>query len=123
MEETAVRLSTVGIVVGLVMFWELGFIYSGGSQPLVNGLVVLGVGLTAGEYYRDHGVEVANWRESWWDIGMTPLVFAVLSYFVVALFPANRIRGESFINIFAHLAGFGWGGLVVGISLTDEHIQ
>lgn len=103
--------STVGIAIGLVMLWELGFIYSGGSQPVVSGLVVLGLCTTLGGYYRDHGIDFGNWRESRTEVGMTVLVFAVLSYFVFALFPANLVDGSAFTNIFAHLAGFGWGGV------------
>ena len=98
----------------LLMFWELSVIYAGWIDVRVTALVAFGLALSWVLLLR-----AVSWRdawdrrEAWWgELRLAIGVGIVLLTVVVALFPVDPVSGGTFTNIFAHGAGFVWGGLV-----------
>jgi hypothetical protein len=104
----------VGQMAVLLMLWELSVIYAGWINVRVTALVAFGLALSwvlplRAVSWRD----AWDRREAWWtELGLAMGVGIVLLTVVVALFPADPVSGGTFTNIFAHGAGFVWGGLV-----------
>lgn len=106
----------IGQMVVLLMLWELSVIYVGWIDVRATALVAFGLALSWVLLIRAVSWRDAwNRREAWWtELGLTIGVVFVLLTVVVALFPTDLVSGGTFTNIFAHGAGFVWGGLVAG---------
>lgn len=104
---------TIVISVLLLLLVEVDTIYAGTVRPLVAGLVVVGIILSLVRYGRASGWHGGRPLESQKAVvvGITVgLTVAVLSMLVFGLFPATLVKGGSVTNIFAHAAGFIYGG-------------
>jgi hypothetical protein len=103
----------LGLAVLLLLLVEVDAIYGSGMQPLVVGLAIVGIVLMGVAYVREHGTELNGGEAGFLvPVGLTALVIIVLSYIILTLFPANPGAGGGFTNIYAHLAGFGYGALL-----------
>jgi len=101
----------------------IDFIYSGRVRLVVGGLVAAGIALQVGSYVWQAEVDLdeLDGRQVAQDIGAVVLVFAVLGYIVVSMFPADIVQGGSTTNIIAHAMGFLLG---VGVAiLTRQNIN
>ncbi len=98
----------VGVSSFLVLMATIDFIYSGRVRLVVGGLVAAGIALQAGSYIWQSEVNLneLDRRQVVQDVGAVVLVFAVLGYIVVSMFPAEIVRGGSTTNIIAHAMGF-----------------
>lgn len=101
----------IGCSVFLVLILIVDIIYSGRIRLVVGGLVGFGIVLQIGAFYREHGIGRIN-RRLIIDSVVVLLVFVVLAYLIVALFPADIVSNGSTTNIFAHGIGFLFGVLV-----------
>jgi hypothetical protein len=106
----------VGQMAVLLMLWELSVIYAGWIDVWVTALAAFGLALSWVLLLR-----AVSWRdawdrrEAWWtELRLAIGVGIVLLAVIVGLFPANPVSDGTFTNIFAHGAGFVWGGLVAG---------
>jgi hypothetical protein len=99
----------VGVSLVLLLLLLVSVVYSGGVQPLVAGLVALGIGLQViGTLYeRDWElptVKVAS-RAAAFQVVSGGLVVTVLAVLVLLLFPAALVEGGTFTNIVGHGVG------------------
>lgn len=97
----------------LLMLWELSVIYAGWEEMLLSsGLIAGGLGLSWVLIFRAVSwPDVWTRRDAWWaELSFAVGIVVVLLTAVVALFPAELVSGGMFTNIFAHAAGFLWGG-------------
>ena len=114
----------VGVSLVLLLLLLVSVVYSGGIQPLVAGLVAVGIGLQViGTLYeRDWElptVEVAS-REFAFQVVSGGLVVTVLAVLVLLLFPAALVEGGTFTNIVAHGIGLLTGTTIpAGIYYID----
>jgi len=101
----------VGVSLFLVLMATIDFIYSGRVRLSVGGLVAAGIALQVGSYVWQAEVDLdeLDRRRVAQDIGAVVLVFAVLGYIVVSMFPADIVQGGSTTNIIAHAMGFLFG--------------
>jgi len=115
----------VGVSTFLVLMATIDFIYAGRIRLVVGGLAAAGIALQVGSYV--WGAEVAleeldRWRIAQ-DIGAVVLVFAVLGYIVVSMFPADIVQGGSTTNIIAHAMGFLLGvGTPLLLKIPDQNL-
>ncbi len=108
----------VGVSSFLVLMATIDFIYSGRVRLVVWGLVAAGIALQVGNYVWQTEVhlEELDQRRIAQDVGAVVLVFAVLGYIVVAMFPAEIVQNGSATNIIAHAMGFLWGIVISNVS-------
>ncbi|WP_018259209.1 rhomboid family protein [Halomicrobium katesii] len=106
----------VGQMAVLLMLWELSVIYAGWINVRVTALVAFGIALSWVLLLRAVSVrDIWDRRQAWWtELWLAMGVGIVLLTVVVALFPADPVSDGTFTNIFAHGAGFVWGGIVAG---------
>jgi len=97
----------------------IDFIYAGRVRLVVGGLVAAGIALQVGSYVWQAEVDLdeLDGRQVAQDVGAVVLVFAVLGYIVVSMFPADIVQGGSTTNIIAHAMGFLLG---VGVSIMAK---
>lgn len=116
-----------GVAVFLLLLVEIDVIYAG-FEPLVVGLALLGVVVLFGDYARQDGSDVELGGDGWRRVGpllLIGLVLLVLSYVVVALFPARIVENGNLTNVVGHAAGFVYGGFLAvaagfGVSLEGS---
>ncbi|TKX85002.1 hypothetical protein EXE43_15860 [Halorubrum sp. SS5] len=99
----------VGVSLVLLLLLLVSVVYAGGIQPLVAGLVALGIGLQViGTLYeRDWElptVDLAS-RAVAFQVIFGGLVVSVLAVLVLLLFPAALVEGGTFTNIVGHGVG------------------
>lgn len=112
---------TIAISVLLLLLVEVDTIYAGTVRPLVAGLATVGVALSLVRYVRGKDLIPASDIEfpALADIGVTALLaIGVLSWLVVGLFPAVLVQGGTVTDIFAHAAGFLYGGVLSAVIRT-----
>jgi hypothetical protein len=114
-----------GVAVFLLLLVEIDVIYAG-VEPLVAGLALLGVVVLFGDYARQHGPVVGLGRGRWnWvrSLLLVGLVLLVLSYVVVALFPARIAESGDLTNVVGHAAGFVYGGVLAVAAGFDVSLE
>jgi len=113
----------VGVSAFLVLMATIDFIYSGRVRLVVGGLVAAGIALQVGSYVWQAEVDLEELprRRVAQDIGAVVLVFAVLGYIVVSMFPADIVQGGSTTNIIAHAMGFLLGISISVLSKVKTH--
>jgi len=86
---------------------------------VVGGSSLAGIALQVGSYVWQAEVDLdeLDGRQVAQDVGAVVLVFAVLGYIVVSMFPADIVQGGSTTNIIAHAMGFLLG---VGVSIMAK---
>lgn len=113
----------LGTVVGLSSFLVLmaiiDVIYSGRVRLVVGGLVAAGIVLQVGSYVwqAEVGLGRLDKRRVAQDAGAVALVFVVLGYIVVSMFPSEIVKNGSLTNIIAHAMGFLLG---IGVALLTK---
>lgn len=116
-------LLALNLGIGLIILFmaEIHVTFSGGFDPLVLGVSAVGIGATvvrpvwnefAGTGIRDLP------REEF--VRLVPFVGGILLLiaFIPGMFPGQLVKNDSFVNIFSHLAGFVWGGVLAATSLS-----
>lgn len=106
---------SVALATFLLLMLEVDLVYSGGFRLPVTGLVFAGWALIGGSYGWEHDVRNTNRLATLHETAIVVVVLAVLSYIVLALFPANVVSDGSMTNVFAHAAGFLYGGTISAI--------
>lgn len=108
----------IGVSIFLLLMFIVDFIYAGGVRLVVSSLVGLGITLQIGTYLWGRGFEFGEFesRVLLIDGFAVVLVFVVLTYIVMALFPADIVTNGKTTNIFAHGVGFILG-LVISIGI------
>lgn len=98
----------VGYCSFLVLLATVDVIYSGTVRLEVGGLVSCGLLLVGGSYVRERGLGVENVADVGVirDVGGVLVVFAVLAFLIVNMFPADVVRDGSLTNVWAHAIGF-----------------
>lgn len=101
----------------VVLATEVYLIYADGFSVVAVGVVLSGLFATtlalAWQGYRTGYVrDRSNWRELGFYLADGAVVLFVLTGFVVGMFPAQPVRDGTFANVFAHAAGFAWGGVL-----------
>lgn len=109
---------TIAISVFLLLLIEVDIIYAGTIRLLVAGLAIVGIVLSLISYGREARLDPVPDME-WWSLGavgvLVLLTVVVLSWLVVGLFPATLVQGGTVTNIFAHAAGFLYGGCLAAV--------
>ncbi|WP_135823234.1 hypothetical protein [Halorussus ruber] len=111
----------VGQFAVLLMLGELLWIYAGRVTLLEGAAVVAGLSLAvAGIVSRARGRSLSeeHYHRVGVDLMYVSLVFALLTWLIYGLFPADPIDHGTFTNIFAHGAGFVEGGLLAALALV-----
>ena len=106
----------VGVSLVLLLLLLISVVYAGRVQPIVAGLVTLGIGLqvVGSLYQRDWElptVDVAS-RAFAFQLAFGGLVVTVLAFLVLLLFPAAVVEGGTFTNIVGHGIGLLMGSVV-----------
>lgn len=101
----------------VVLATEVYLIYADGFSVVAVGVVLTGLLATAlalgWQGYRTGYVQDRdNWRELGFYLADGAVVLFVLTGFVVGMFPAQPVQDGTFANVFAHAAGFAWGGVL-----------
>ncbi len=112
----------VGVSSFLVLMASIDFIYAGRVRLVVAGLAVAGITLQVGSYVWGAEIALKELDEGpvMQDVGTVVLVFVVLGYIVVSMFPAEIAQNGSTTNIIAHAMGFLLG---VSLSLTNRVVR
>lgn len=99
---------SVGISIFLILMLIVDVVYAGRVRFVVSGLVGLGIALQLGTYLWENGMRIGNVERQklFIDAGALILVFVVMAYIVIALFPSNIVSDGRTTNIFAHGVGF-----------------
>ncbi|MFB6171602.1 MAG: hypothetical protein ABEJ23_03645 [Haloarculaceae archaeon] len=101
----------------VVLAAEVYLIYADGFSVVGIGIVLTGLLATAlallwqgtrSGYLRDR----ENWPELGFYLADGAAILLVLTGYVVGMFPAQLVQDGAFANIFAHAAGFAWGGVL-----------
>lgn len=113
----------VGISIFLFLMLLVDVIYAGKIRPIVAGLVGLGVVLQISAFFWEYGNNLGGTEQHRLlvDSAAVILVFAILIYIVVALFPANIVANGRTTNIFAHGIGFLLGIVIPLFTLKNTH--
>ncbi len=111
----------VGVSSFLVLMATIDFIYSGRVRLVVGGLVAAGIALQVGSYVWQAEVDLEELDRSRvaQDVWAVVLVFAVLGYIVVSMFPAEVVQDGGFTNIIAHAIGFLLGVILSILSRSE----
>lgn len=105
----------VGLFATLLLFAELLWIYAPRVGLLEGGTLAVGLALAvSGILSRERGRSYggAHYQRVGQDLLYVALVLALLVWLVYGLFPADPLADGTFINVFAHGAGFVEGGLL-----------
>ncbi|WP_158055334.1 hypothetical protein [Halorussus halophilus] len=111
----------VGQFAVLLLLGELLWIYADVVAPLEAGAVVLGLALSVvGVVSRGRGRTLSDehFQQVGLDLILVGLVFSLLVWSVYGLFPAELLVDGSFIDVFAHAAGFVEGALLAALTLV-----
>jgi hypothetical protein len=109
--------TTVGILV-VIVAGAIVYVQRGAIPPSIGGLLALGLVLTAGSLVWRVEDPVAGLRESdprrrFIAATLTAIVvLAVVSVFVVGLFPADIVGDDSVTNLLAHYLGLVYGAVI-----------
>lgn len=102
------------VVTGADILW----VVRGGLAPTIGVALAAGLLLVLGPFARA-AVDRSNWpadRAAWADLAgavvLLGAVLAVVSLFVVGLFPADLVRGDSVTNILGHYLGLVYGAVI-----------
>ncbi|WP_050032277.1 hypothetical protein [Halorubrum halophilum] len=110
----------VGVSLVLLLLLLVSVVYAGGIQPIVAGLVTLGIGLqvVGSLYQRDWElptVDVAS-RAFAFQLASGGLVVTVLAFLVLQLFPAALVEGGTLTNIVSHGIGIILGSIIAYVT-------
>ena len=111
----------VGQFAVLLLLGELLWIYAERVAPLEAGAVAVGLALSvAGVVSRGRGRRLSDehFRQVGLDLILVGLVFSLLVWSVYGLFPTDLLVDGSFIDVFAHAAGFVEGALLASLTLV-----
>lgn len=108
----------VGMAVWLWLLLELFLIYGGELLPVVLVIAILGWTFCGWGLVDEYdGTDVSDGlRRATDELLIVVLVTLLLSLFVLVLFPADPVNGDTVTNVFAHAAGFAYG--LAGSGLT-----
>lgn len=107
---------TVGYASFFVLMAIIDVIYAGTVRLEVSGLISFGLVFVGGAYVWENGVNIERFK----DLSVVRdalgvvLVFVVLAYLVVKMFPSSVVSGGSLTNIWAHAVGF-LSGLIIPV--------
>lgn len=112
----------VGVSLVLLILFMISVVYSGRVQPLVAGLVALGIGLqvVGALYERDWELPTVNVTTRAFAVQLVSggLAVVVLAVLVLSLFPAALVEGGTFTNIVGHGVGV-LSGAGLSIIITE----
>jgi len=112
----------VGVSLVLFLLLLVSLVYSGGIQPIVAGLVAVGIGLQViGTLYeRDWELPTVDVTSQAFAFQVVSggLVVTVLAVLVLLLFPAALVEGGTFTNIVGHGVGIVTGGVLCAAFYT-----
>lgn len=83
-----------------------------GVGVVLTGLLATTLALLWQGYRTGYVQERTNWHELGFYLADGAVVLFVLTGFVVGMFPAQPVQDGTFANVFAHAAGFVWGGVL-----------
>jgi len=100
--------TVVGVSSFLVLMAIIDFIYAGRVRLVIAALLVAGITLQIGSYLWQTDIDLGELdrRRIVQDVGAVVLVFLVLGYIIVSMFPAEIAQNGNATNIIAHAMGF-----------------
>lgn len=99
---------------------EIVWVVRGTIPPVIAGVLVVGLVLTLGQFvvrarHLDAGQVEGDFPQPLVAAGLTALVvLAVVTAFVVGLFPAELVGADGVTNILAHYLGLVYGAIIAG---------